>query len=145
MLFIDANIWCYYFDARHPEHERVKTFMRRALLSERLAVNTIVVIEVAHYLNRNLRGDEAQRRTENLLALGNLHLHDFDKEQLLKSLDVLNRYSSSHGLGGRDATIISTVKSQGIGTLVTHDGALGHVARLESVEVVDPVKGLEEG
>lgn len=44
MLLIDANIWCYYFDARHPEHEQVKMLIRQALLSERLAVNTLVVI-----------------------------------------------------------------------------------------------------
>jgi len=144
MLFIDANIWCYYFDARHPEHEQVKIFMRQALLSERLAVNTLIVIEVAHYLNRNLSRDDARKRTENLLTLENLHVHDFDREQLLKSLDLLNRYSSSHGLGGRDATIISTVKSQGIDCLVTHDRALEHVAKLESVDVVDPVQGLEK-
>ena len=139
-LFIDANIWCYYFDARHPEHEHVKRFMRQALLSETLAVNTLIVMEVAHYLNRNLSRDEAKRKTENLLTLENLRVHDFDRDQLMKSLDTLNKYFRSHDLGGRDATIISTVKSQGVERLVTHDKALAEVAKLESVNVVDPVE-----
>jgi predicted nucleic acid-binding protein len=139
MLFIDANIWCYYFDARHPEHEPVKRFMRRALLDETLAVNTLIVVEAAHYLNRNLSREEARRKTDNLLTLENLHVFDFDREQLVKSLDVLNKYSSSHGLGGRDATIISTVKSHGVERLVTHDKSLARVAKLESVNVLDPV------
>ncbi|HEX9914691.1 MAG TPA: type II toxin-antitoxin system VapC family toxin, partial [Candidatus Bathyarchaeia archaeon] len=139
MLFIDANIWCYYFDARHPEHEQVRRFMRRALLEDRLAVNTIIVMEVAHYLNRNLSREDARRGTDNLLTLESLRVHDFDREQLLRSLDVLNKYSRSHGLGGRDATIIATVKSMGIDGLVTHDKALAGVAKLESVNVVDPV------
>jgi predicted nucleic acid-binding protein len=141
MLFIDANIWCYYFDARHPEHEQVRRFMRRALLEDGLAVNTIIVMEVAHYLNRNLSREDARRGTDNLLTLENLRVHDFDREQLLRSLDVLNKYSRSHGLGGRDATIIATVKSHGIEGLVTHDKALADVAELESMNVVDPVQG----
>jgi predicted nucleic acid-binding protein len=140
MFFIDANIWCYYFDARHPEHEPVRGFMRRALLGETLAVNTLIVMEVAHYLNRNLSRDEAKKKTDNLLTLENLRIHDFDRERLVESLDILNKYSRSHGLGGRDATIVSSVKSHGVEHLVTHDKALAEVARLESVNVVDPVE-----
>jgi len=139
MLFIDANIWCYYFDARHPEHEPVKRFMRQALLEESLAVNTLIVVEATHYLNRNLSREEARRKTDNLLTLENLRVLDFDREQLVKSLDIMNKYSGSHGLGGRDATIISTVKSYGIESLVTRDKSLAEVAKLESVNVLDPI------
>ena len=54
MTFIDTNIWSYYFDARLPEHKHVRDPLNNVLKNREVAINTVIVMEVAHYLPRNL-------------------------------------------------------------------------------------------
>ncbi|MGD0405444.1 MAG: hypothetical protein ABSB10_02165 [Candidatus Bathyarchaeia archaeon] len=53
MIFIDSNMWCYYFDKRLPEHEQVRDIMRKTITSEDIVCNTLIILEVAHYLVRH--------------------------------------------------------------------------------------------
>ena len=140
MIFIDSNIWCYYFDARLPEHAQVSNSVRSAIRDSIIAVNTVVVMEVAHYITRNLDQDEARRRLDIFVNLRNLLIIDFDRSLMRASIDFLTRYSRAHGLGGRDSTIIASLMDRGIKTLMTHDLSLSLIASELEVETIDPVK-----
>lgn len=139
-IFIDTNVWCYYFDARLPEHAPVSNVLRSTIRDRTVVVNTVVVMEVAHYLARNLERDEAKNRADMFMNLRSLSIIDFDKPLLRDSIDFLIRYARSHGLGGRDSTIISSLMRHGINTLMTHDESLGIIASQLGIETIDPVK-----
>ena len=50
MLTIDTNIWAYYFDDASPLHGRVANPVEKALRSQPIAINTVIIMEVAHFL-----------------------------------------------------------------------------------------------
>ncbi|MFQ6137398.1 MAG: hypothetical protein ACE5PM_09505, partial [Candidatus Hydrothermarchaeales archaeon] len=54
MLMIDSNIWAYYFDGTTPEHEHVRKIVGSAIFEDVILVNTIIQVEVAHYLVKRL-------------------------------------------------------------------------------------------
>ena len=139
-IFIDTNIWCYYFDARLPEHAPVSDVLRSTIKDETMVVNTVVVMEVAHYLTRSLEQDEAKSRADKFMSLRSLVILDFDRPLMRASIDFLTRYARSHGLGGRDSTIIASLMRHGIKTLMTHDESLGLIASKLGIETIDPVK-----
>lgn len=139
MIFVDANMWCYFFDARLPEHEHVKEVMREALMKETVVVNTVVVMEVAHYLTRNLGEVEAKRKAEVFVNLRNMKILDFDRGLMGVAVDFLTTYARSDGLGGRDSTVIASLSTFGIKSLLTHDRALGAFAEKLGFESIDPI------
>lgn len=139
MIFVDTNIWCYYFDARLPEHEHVKEAMRRVLMKETIVVNTVIVMEVAHYLTRNLGEAEAKSKADVFLNLRNMKILDFDRAIMGVAVDYLTTYARSDGLGGRDSTIIASLSKLGIKSLLTHDRALGAFAEKLGFESMDPI------
>jgi len=54
VLIIDSNMWAYYFDKDAPEHPFVADRIDKALSSEKIVMNTVIIIEVAHFLVRSL-------------------------------------------------------------------------------------------
>jgi predicted nucleic acid-binding protein len=48
LIFVDSNIWCYYFDRSAQEHNAVSERLEQAL-EDGVAINTVVAMEVAHY------------------------------------------------------------------------------------------------
>ena len=54
LTFIDSNIWCYYFDRSSQEHETVSECLEQILDEGSVAINTVVAMEVAHYLIKNI-------------------------------------------------------------------------------------------
>ena len=139
MIFVDTNIWCYFFDARLPEHEYVKEAMREVLMEETVAVNTVTVMEVAHYLTRNLSEAEAKRKAEIFVNLRNMKILDFDRALMGVAIDYLTTYARSDGLGGRDSTVIASLSKFGIKRLLTHDRSLGAFAEKLGFEPIDPI------
>jgi predicted nucleic acid-binding protein len=61
LIFVDSNIWCYYFDRSSQEHNIVSDKLEQ-VLDGGVAINTVVELEVAHYLIKNL-GSEGKRKT----------------------------------------------------------------------------------
>jgi len=59
---------------------------------------------------------------------------------LQESLESLLEYSYADGLGGRDATIIATLKSQNIRRIITHDAVFKRLAAKLPLEVTDPLQ-----
>jgi len=76
LIFIDSNIWCYYFDRCAREHNIVSEKLEQAL-EEGVAINTVVEIEVAHYLIKNL-GDQGKSKMDAFLSFP-MQVADFDQ------------------------------------------------------------------
>ncbi len=133
LTFIDSNIWCYYFDESAEEHEAVSEKLE-AMLEENVAINTVVVMEVAHYLIKNL-GSEGTRKMEVFLSYP-MKVVDLDQYLTRRSVEYLARYSHT-GIGGRDATILASMDEIQAMRLMTHDRAFKRIA---SIEVIDPIE-----
>ncbi len=138
LTYIDSNIWIYFFDSETEEHEAVEKQMRTILASDELILNTITVIEVAHYLSRRLAGTELRRRISAMTRIVDSEIIGFDEDLLGKSVDLLAQYAPS-GLGGRDATILATMLSYGSDCIVTQDKILKKVSENLGLKVVNPL------
>ena len=66
LIFVDSNIWCYYFDRSAFEHNKVAERLEQVLDSG-VIINTVVEMEVAHYLIKNL-GPEGKRKMNIFLS-----------------------------------------------------------------------------
>ncbi len=140
MIFIDSNMWCYYFDQRLPEHERVRDIMRELIKTQEIACNTIIVMEVAHYLVRNFQEKTARKKIDYFVNLSNIKIIDFNGQMLSQTLESLLSYSYSDGLGGRDATILATLNLEKIQKIVSHDGIFRRLASKLELEIIDPAQ-----
>jgi predicted nucleic acid-binding protein len=140
MLFVDSNIWCYYFDQRLPEYTCVRDVMREIIKSEQIFCNTVIVMEVAHYLVRHFPQKIAHKKIETFINLGNLDIADFNRQALNQTIETLLAYAHTEGLGGRDATIIASMKMQGIKKIVSHDDIFKRLADKLELEVIDPAQ-----
>ena len=139
MIFVDSNIWYYYFDQRQPEHEQVLEPMRKIIKSEEIICNTIIVMEVAHYLVRHFKEDVARRKIDFFTNLINLKITDFNRETMAKTIETLIEHAYAEGLGGRDATVIATMNSQNINKIFSHDRIFKRLANKLELEVIDTI------
>lgn len=137
MIFTDSNIWCYYFDRSAEEHEVVSRALEETLQKEDLAMNTVVLMEISHYLIKNLGAVKGKNKVEELLGFP-FRVADFDENQFRNSVEILSQYTHT-GIGGRDATILATMKKLDIKKLLTHDQSFKPI---DFIEVVDPVEQL---
>ena len=140
MLFVDSNVWCYYFDQRLPEHKYVRDAMREIIKSEEIACNTIIVVEVAHYLVRHFTEKNARKKIEIFVNLSNMDIADFNRQALNETVENLLAYAYAEGLGGRDATVIATMKLLSIRRIVSHDNIFRRLASKLELEVIDPAQ-----
>ena len=131
---VDSNIWAYYFDANLPEHESVVSFLNPLINSGNIAVSTIIIVEVAHYLFKRLGSIEGFEKS-NIFQLGHFETLEFTSQDLDELLATMRRVSH-FGLGGRDVTILICMKKAGIDSLVTHDQAF---RRIKDIKVIDPI------
>lgn len=140
MIFIDSNMWCYYFDKRLPEHEQVRDTMRKTLTSEEIVCNTLIILEVAHYLVRHFTGSTSRKKIEHFTNLSNLTIVDFDRQSMTQALESLIEHGYSDGLGGRDATVLATMKLKEIKTILSHDEVFKRLSAKLMLKVIDPIK-----
>jgi predicted nucleic acid-binding protein len=139
MIFVDSNMWCYYFDQRLPEHEHVREPIREIIKSEEIACNTIIVMEVAHYLVRHFPAKAARKKIDYFINLRNMKIADFNKQIMTETLENLIKHAYTDGLGGRDATVIATLKSLHINKIISHDNIFKRLATKLALEVIDPI------
>ncbi len=133
MIFIDSNIWCYYFNKSTKEHKKVSAHIDGILGKNEIVLNTLVVMEVAHFLIKNLGSVIGQEKVEKMLSFPFI-IEDFSYEELLESVKLLSTYTQT-GIGGRDATILATMKKWKIKDLLTHDSSF---KKINLVNVIDP-------
>ena len=62
---------------------------------------------------------------------------DLDFSLMRQSIDMLCDYSHT-GIGGRDATLLATLRRAGANKIMTNDGAF---KKIDWVEVFDPLEG----
>jgi predicted nucleic acid-binding protein len=140
MIFVDSNMWCYYFDQRLPEHEQVLEPMREIIKSEEIACNTIIVVEVAHYLVRHFAEGSTRKKIEYFVNLRNMKITDFNRQIMTETIETLLEHAYADGLGGRDATVIATMNSQNMKKIISHDDIFKRLASKLMIEVIDPVQ-----
>jgi predicted nucleic acid-binding protein len=140
LLFVDSNIWCYYFDARLPEHVCVRDAMREIIKAQEIACNTVIVMEVAHYLVRHFTEKIARKKIEAFVNLSSIDIADFNRQLLSETVETLLAYAYAEGLGGRDATVIASMKLQNIKKIVSHDDIFKRLANKLELEVIDPAQ-----
>ena len=143
MLFVDSNIWCYYFDQRLPEFESVREAMREIIKSEEIACNTVIVMEVAHYLVGHFTEKIARKKIETFINLTNIDIVDFNRQALNQTIETMLAYAYTYGLGGRDATVIASMKLQNIKKIVSHDDIFKRLANKLELEVIDPAQPIQ--
>ena len=143
MLFVDSNIWCYYFDQRLPEYSSVRDAMREIIKSEEIACNTVIVMEVAHYIVRHFTEKVARKKIETFINLANIDIADFNRQLLSVTVETLLAYAYTEGLGGRDATVIASMKLQNIKKIVSHDDIFKRLANKLELEVIDPAQPIQ--
>lgn len=133
MIYIDANYWIYWFDERLPEHKYVTKPMRDAV-NEGIILNTLTLIEVAHYFRR-LPRKEFFEKVDTIQNLATLRIISLDENLVLLAFEQLARYAKI-GLGGRDSAIIATMKIAGVKRIASHDEVF---KKIKELEVVDPI------
>ena len=134
MIAVDSNIWCYYFDEEAKEHRKVAGFLGQLIPKEEILLNTIIVMEVAHFLVRSLGPVRGREKMERFLAFPFL-VRNVDYDLVRESIDLLAAYAHA-GIGGRDATILAAMKAAGTARLATHDQAF---KKVHGIEVIDPL------
>jgi len=87
MIFVDSNIWCYYFDQRLPEHKQVLEPLRELIKSEEIACNTIIVTEVAHYIVRHFAEETAYKKIDYFVNLRNMQITDFNRQIMTETIE----------------------------------------------------------
>ena len=127
-------MWAYYFDKDSPDHRSVVGPVERALKTEQIAVNAMIIMEVAHFLIKNL-GPVSGGEKLGLFLRFPLVIADFDYRSSLDAMEMLKRYSHL-GVGGRDATVLAHMGRAKISKIMTHDQAL---KKVDWLEVLDPI------
>ena len=138
MVFIDSNIWFYYFNSSAREHEETAEKVDEILDSNQsVHINSVILMEVGHFLIKNLGGIKGKKKLDQMLQYS-FKTTDIGYSLARNSLDILAEEHQT-GIGGRDATIIASMRKQGVEKLVTHDQSF---KKINGIKVIDPV---EEG
>ncbi len=135
LVFIDSNIWCYYFDQSAEEHKQVSEKIDELIDGEKdLHINTVILMEVGHFLVKNLGGVKGKKKLDQMLEFS-FKISELNYPATLNSLDILTEEHQT-GIGGRDSTILASMEEKDVEKLVTHDQAF---KKIDEIEVVDPV------
>jgi predicted nucleic acid-binding protein len=134
MLMVDSNIWAYYFDIDAPGHKFVVPELKKAL-REGILINTVVAMEVAHFLVKNLGPVLGKEKFDTFLGFP-LVVDELDSELVRAAVGELCKYSHL-GIGGRDATLLASMCRRKVERIMTHDEALKKVPDLKAI---DPIK-----
>jgi len=134
MLMIDSNIWAYYLDADAPEHRAVVPRVERAL-REGVLINTVAVIEVALFLIKNLGPVVGKEKLDVFLSFP-FTIDDLATDLMKIAIDELCSYSHL-GIGGRDATLLASMRRRRVDGIITHDEAL---KRVPDIKAIDPIR-----
>lgn len=136
VLVVDTNIWCYYFDAEALEHEAVAPYLEKKVGQATIIINTVLLMELSHYLFKNLGAVQGKEKLEKFLR-SSVIIADFNYDLALTSIEMLSKYNHT-GIGGRDATILATLKRHQTDNLVSHDKAF---SKIDWIHLIDPVEG----
>ncbi|MHA1107330.1 MAG: hypothetical protein ACTSPN_16685 [Promethearchaeota archaeon] len=109
IVFIDSNYWIYLFDKTCNEHAYVVDHFKVLYVNDSLAINTIVMIEVMHYLVKRL-GPTLAKEKWKVFSTIDFIIGNLEFEHLDPIFMILSKFSHT-GISGRDATILSFMES----------------------------------
>ena len=140
MILIDSNIWIYYLDPTTEEHEQVKIKLEDTIKTEEVLTNTIIWMEVAHYLFKvsKLPKEKLEQRLKNMTRLSTMTVMSFDLDLYYEALAVLSEIWF-HPIRGRDATILATMRKAGVERILTHDEGFKKLQEYGIIKVIDPI------
>ncbi|MDZ7688132.1 MAG: type II toxin-antitoxin system VapC family toxin [Halobacteriales archaeon] len=140
MIALDSNVWIYAFDAGLDEHAGVAPAVEDLLSSETpVFVNSVIRLEVVHYLVKNLRTDGGSAGPDSFLNLDGVVTKAVTSEDVKRAAEILSEHDET-GLGGRDASLVASMEGAGVSVLWTHDTGLKRLGdRLGWLDVRDPV------
>jgi predicted nucleic acid-binding protein len=117
-----------------PEHRRVARAVR-GVLGKPLLMTTVIQVEVAHVLVRQMGLAQGIDRMTALMAHP-FEVDPLDEDVVAGAMEQL-RLHAHLGVGGRDATLLASMARRGSTELWTHDAAL---KRVPGLKVVDPAE-----
>lgn len=134
IVFVDSNYWIYLLDKTCDEHKYISDHFKGLYDTSFLAINTIVMVEVMHYLVKRLGPTVAKEKWQ-LFSSMDFLVGNLEFEELDRVFEVLSKFSHT-GIGGRDATILSFMQDNNITQLCTHDKAF---KKISDIEIIDPI------
>ena len=151
-MLIDSQIWIYFIDPIAPENKNVSLYLEGSeengiLFKEKIILNPVIPMEVAHTLFGNQRLDiklTYEAITE-LFHFENVEIKEINQETLTEGLKILAKYRP-RGIGGRDALLMSTMLKFNIKTIISNDKNLLSLKELRRINpVFSPPMILEVG
>ncbi|MHA1584169.1 MAG: type II toxin-antitoxin system VapC family toxin [Promethearchaeota archaeon] len=135
LIFLDSNYWIYLFDQTTKEHAVIKDHFESIYGKYRFASNTVVLLEVMHYLLKRLGSELVKEKWEWFMAM-DLMIDELTLPCVNFTFKEFLKYSHT-GLGGRDASILASMKRLGtIQTLLTHDQDF---LNIPEINIIDPL------
>jgi len=141
MIALDSNVWIYTFDADLREHADVAPAVESLLSSDTtLFVNTVIRLEVVHYLVKNLETEVGSTDAEKFLNLEGVIAESLTAEDVTRATEMLVEYGET-GIGGRDASLVATMERADVSSLWTHDeGVKRFAGEVGWLDTHDPVE-----
>lgn len=139
MIAIDTMLWIYNVDAHANEHENIKAWLegngKGIIGREKIMINTVIAMEVVHNLRKvaRLPKEAVYDYVFKMLTLRNLVIDAFDFDGLNESIIAFEDFFP-YGIGGRDATILASMRRHRVSRIATHDKNLLSVLDVERTD-----------
>ncbi len=140
MIAIDTMLWIYNIDANVPEHRNVRSWLvgkkgNGVIGSEDIMINTVIAMEIVHNLRRvaKLPAEDVYDYVLKILTLRNLVLDPLSLDALNESISTFEDYFQ-YGIGGRDTTVLASMRRHGVSMIATHDKNLLSVREIERID-----------
>ena len=152
MIAIDTMLWIYNIDVNAREHGNVRSWFegnrgKGVIDAEDLLINTVIAMEVVHNLRRvaKLPAEHVYDYIFRILTLRNLVLDPLNFDAVNESISTFEEYFQ-YGIGGRDATVLASMRRHGVTTIATHDKNLLSVREIKRIDpTYDPPLVLNKG
>ena len=135
LIFLDSNYWIYLMDQTTEEHAIIKDHFESIYGKYQLASSSVVLLETMHYMVKRLGSALVKEKWEWFMAM-DLVIDELTLPCIGSTFEELVKYSHT-GIGGRDASILASMKRLGdIQTLISHDQDF---LKIPEIEVIDPI------
>ena len=139
-FFIDTNILWWYFAQNSKYHEKVKNFLDPLILDLKNSffVNEFVIIELLHILIKRTEAGYSlgKKILSNQYSFLNIIIDINNIRSLEELLEVLNIHGHNTTIGGRDSSIIVSMRLHKINNIITHDDGFRSV---DDINIHDPI------
>ena len=140
MIAIDTMLWIYNIDVNAREHKNVRLWFegkrgKGVIETEVMLINTVIAMELVHNLRRvaKLAAEHVYDYIFRILTLKNIVLDPLDPAALSEAISTFEEYFQ-YGIGGRDATVLASMRRHRATTLATHDKNLLSVQEIERID-----------